>query len=150
MDNNLINNHKSPIPKGLYHCIIMDVTSGTTRKSGIPYDRLTLEVLTGEHPGQQNKKFSQLLFYQKVGDRQVETNAHVRWAWAAGILHPGETIDFNPGMLRGKQVIVRVVPQKNTDYNEVDDRGYAVWLIGNEDVANVPTLTLPKPFESDN
>lgn len=69
---------------------------------------------------------------------------------AAGILHPGETIDFNPGMLRGKQVIVRVVPQKNSDYNEVDDRGYAVWLIGDEEVASVPKLTLPKPFESDN
>ena len=32
----MLNNDKSPIPKGLYHCIIMDVTSGTTRKSGIP------------------------------------------------------------------------------------------------------------------
>lgn len=145
----MINTERSPIPKGLYHCIIVDVTGGTSR-NGTPYDRLKLEILTGEHLDQERKTLYQCIFYQKDGDRHVETNAHVRWAWAAGILHPGETIDFNPGMLRGKQVIVRVVPQKDPNYSEVGDRGYAVWLMGNEDVANVPTLTLPKPFGSDN
>ena len=138
----------TPITEGRYHCLIVDVQSGMT-KTGKPYDRVKLQILAGEQPGQEQKTLNQTLFYKEEHGQFVESDAHARWAWAAGLLQPGKNIDFSPEMLSGTQVIASVVKQKNSDYCEVDERGYAVWPVGHAQVAGVPLGTLAAPVDGD-
>lgn len=141
-------NGYSPITEGRYHCIIIDVQSSTTR-TGKPYDRLRLQILNGEQPDQEGKTLMQSLFYKEDHGRYVESDAHTKWAWAAGLLRPGTQLDFSPQMLCGRQVIVTVVRQREGSYSEVGDRGYAVWPVGHKDVAGVPLGELETPPEYD-
>lgn len=45
--------------------IVTDVQTGKETKNGKPYAQLTLQVLAGEKPGQENKKIWQSLFYKE-------------------------------------------------------------------------------------
>ncbi len=138
----------SPIEEGRYHCMILDVVSGMCR-NGKPYDRLKLMILAGEQPGQEEKTLNTSLFYKEKNGGYTESDAHVRWAWAAGLLKPGENIDFTPSMLRGKQVIVEVVQQKDSQFSEVAQRGYAVSTLDSPEVASVPKAKIAPPYEGD-
>ena len=141
-------NGYSPITEGRYHCIVVDVQSSLTR-TGKPYDRLRLQILAGEQPGQEGKMLTQALFYNEERGRYVESDAHTRWAWAAGLLHPGVQLNFTPRMLSGRQVIATIVRQRDGTYSEVGDRGYAVWPVGHRDVAGVPLGQVNSPADYD-
>ena len=137
----------NPITEGRYHCMIVDVQQGTT-KNGKPYDRLKLQILNGEQPDQEGKSLNQTLFYNEAENGMfVESDAHKKWAWAAGLLKPGVALDFRPAMLCGTQVIVNIVRQKDGKFSEVDERGYAVWPVGHRDVANVPLGKIEAPVD---
>ena len=138
----------SPIAEGRYHCLIIDVVSGMCR-NGSPYDRIKLQILAGEQPDQEGKTLNNTLFYKEKNGGFTESDAHVRWAWAAGLLKPGQSIDFTPSMLRGRQVIVEVVRQKDSEFSEVAQRGYSVWPLDSPDVANVPKAKMDAPLDGD-
>ena len=138
----------SPIPEGRYHCMIVDVLH-TTSRNGKPYDRLKLQILAGEQPNQEGKTFTNSLFYKEDHGGYVEGEIHIRWAWATGVLKEGQSIDFYPDMLRGKQIIVEVVRQKDSQFSEVADRGFSVWTLDSPEVASVPKAKLDEPIDGD-
>lgn len=128
------------LPEGRYHTIVTDVQAGKETKNGKRYDQLTLQVLAGEKSGQENKKIWQSLFYKEENGLWVEGDAHVRYAWAAGLLKPGQTLDLRPEDFGGTQFIIQVM---ETEYNgkkttQIGNFGFDVWPVGHPDVANVP------------
>ena len=133
---------------GTYHCQILGTRTITTKTSKL-CDVIDLEVLAGTEPGQEGNRITCFLTRRDgVGDAQW-SDGHIRWAWATGVLKEGQSIDFYPDMLRGKQIIVEVVRQKDSQFSEVADRGFSVWTLDSPEVASVPKAKLDEPIDGD-
>ena len=140
-------NGYDPVKPGKYHCIITNVETKQTQ-AGKNYDLLTLEVLNGDTPGQEGKMLRQSLWCDEKTNQEGE--AHIRWAWAAGILHENQTIDFRPDMLGGCQVIIQVVQTERNGktYTEIGNRGYDVWPLDHPETQGVPRGNVAKPYSA--
>lgn len=137
----------TPIDPGRYCVEIADVDDTRTvevRESDGKLrccDVLKLRILSGEISGHENKELKVFmdLKLEKDGSTFTEGDIHRKWAYAAGLLNPGQTIDFKPYMLRGCTVIVNITKDKSGKYANVGNWGYDVWRIGDPAVAGVPT-----------
>ncbi|MDO4584696.1 MAG: hypothetical protein Q4D62_11400 [Planctomycetia bacterium] len=107
-------------------------------------DDVELEVLAGSVIQQEGKKFRQSLFLRqnKQTGEWEETDQHLRWAYAAGLIQPGQTIQFDVRMFCGKTFVVSVEKDKNGRFMRVSGGGYDVWREDDPAVASVPKASL--------
>lgn len=120
---------------GTYHVSIVDVKQSET-KNGSIVDRIVLEVLAGTDPFQVNARASASLFRNPCSGDEQWSNAHIRWAWATGLLSEGEDIHFDPSMLIGRECIASIEPADK--YANVTSRGDDVWRLDSPEVSSVP------------
>lgn len=135
---------------GIYYVQIVDVDDRRIpTDKGFVADKLKLEILSGTVIGQENKFVYQSIFLRpnKSGVLE-ETDLHLRWAWAAGLVTPGQSIDFQPRMLSGKCVVIQVDKDKSGRYTNITSGGYDVWRPDHSDVKLVPKIDVPQPVAS--
>lgn len=149
MDSNQKGTDLSSAPKdvtteGTYHCVILTAREFTTKKGGLS-DLLTLEVLAGDVPKQETRRASCFLNRKPgTGDEQW-TDGHTRWAWAAGLISPGQEIEFKPSMLEGREVVAHIVVNEENHRASVSNFGDDVWPVNAPEVAAIPKA---KPLDA--
>jgi len=124
--------------EGFYHCQILSTRPIQTKKGGTS-DFISLEVLAGTEPNQENRRARCYLNRKNgVGEEQW-TEGHTRWAWASGLLVPGgPEIIFDPQHLEGREVVVHVTVDENSHRANVANFGDDVWPVNDPEVSKVP------------
>lgn len=118
--------------KGTYHCVVKAVDPEPEKYAGIG---AVLEVLAGDPSGQAGKEIRHSMFFTDKGDYK---NAHARFAWAAGIGKPGQSLDeVQWEQAEGAQVVA-CVDRNAKGFLNVTDFGCDIWPVGHPDVAAVP------------
>lgn len=129
-----------PVP-GVYHVAVSSTDDSRAKVKGT---KIELEVLGGTVPGQEGKVIEQILWLDDNGN---ETEKHVRFCMAIGLIQPGATRDFDfDAEAPGRQCVVRVEEVEGKKdgkatgkkYLQIANYGLDVWSVNNPEVANVP------------
>ena len=133
----LSNSPKDVTIEGTYHCAIMSVREFTTKKGGLS-DLITLEVLAGDVPKQETLRAAAFLNRKPGTGEEQWTEGHTRWAWAAGLISPGQEIEFKPSMLEGHEVVAHISVNEETHRANVSNFYCDVWPVNAPEVAAIP------------
>lgn len=130
---------KSVTTTGKYHCVVLEVKEFETKNGSIG-DRISLEVLAGTAPAEVGRRASATLFREKGEGEEQWGDGYTRWAWACGLLKPGQEIAFTPQKLIGKTLVAYIEYDENSRYANVGSRGSDVWFETHPDVVSVPKV----------
>jgi hypothetical protein len=133
-----------PLP-GIYHVVVKTTDDSRTKvktASGVAGTKVELEVLAGTVPGQEGREIEHVFWLDENGN---ETEKHVRFCMALGLIQPGTTRDFDfDSEAPGRQCVVRLeeVEGKGKSagkkFLQIGNFGLDVWSVNHPEVATVP------------
>lgn len=126
---------------GRYLAIVTEVDDSRTKKDGTPGNSTVVswEILGGTTPGQEGRKLTQ---YLHLNDSGEETDKHLRFALATGILEPGKARDDIDLESEGpnKLAVIEVAEFPTKDGKKdrgIGDYGMAIWHLKDKDAEPV-------------